>query len=92
MAANAEKLLAAGAKSWYKDDPSSPSGRAYFDLLYQLVATVIVLKMLARQAAPAAIVELPEEELSARAARQIFPSCSLCGVWLCPRRSGRGIP
>jgi 3-hydroxyacyl-CoA dehydrogenase len=32
--ANAEKLLAAGAgaKSWYKDDPSSPSGRAYFDL------------------------------------------------------------
>ena len=32
VAANAEKLLAAGAKSWYKDDPSSPSGRAYFDL------------------------------------------------------------
>jgi 3-hydroxyacyl-CoA dehydrogenase len=31
VAANAEKLLAAG-KSWYKDDPSSPSGRAYFDL------------------------------------------------------------
>ncbi|HEY1528288.1 MAG TPA: 3-hydroxyacyl-CoA dehydrogenase NAD-binding domain-containing protein [Candidatus Angelobacter sp.] len=30
--ANAEKLLAAGAKTWYKDDPSSPSGRAYFDL------------------------------------------------------------
>ena len=29
---NVEKLLAAGAKSWYKDDPSSPSGRAYFDL------------------------------------------------------------
>ena len=25
VAANAEKLLAAGAKSWYKDDPSSPS-------------------------------------------------------------------
>ncbi len=32
VAANAEKLLVAGAKSWYKDDPSSPSGRAYFDL------------------------------------------------------------
>jgi 3-hydroxyacyl-CoA dehydrogenase len=32
VAANAEKLLAAGAKSWYKDDRSSPSGRAYFDL------------------------------------------------------------
>src|SRR5215471_1961055 len=32
IAANADKLLAAGAKSWYKDDPSSPSGRAYFDL------------------------------------------------------------
>ena len=32
VAANAEKLLAAGAKSWYKDDPSSPSGRSYFDL------------------------------------------------------------
>jgi 3-hydroxyacyl-CoA dehydrogenase len=32
VAANAEKLLSAGAKSWYKDDPSSPSGRAYFDL------------------------------------------------------------
>jgi 3-hydroxyacyl-CoA dehydrogenase len=32
VAVNAEKLLAAGAKSWYKDDPASPSGRAYFDL------------------------------------------------------------
>jgi 3-hydroxyacyl-CoA dehydrogenase len=32
VAANAEKLLAAGGKSWYKDDPASPSGRAYFDL------------------------------------------------------------
>ena len=31
-AANVEKLLAAGGKSWYKDDPLSPSGRAYFDL------------------------------------------------------------
>src|SRR5262249_5232368 len=32
VAANAEKLLAAGAKTWYKDDPSAPSGRTYFDL------------------------------------------------------------
>jgi 3-hydroxyacyl-CoA dehydrogenase len=32
VAANVEKLLASGAKSWYKDDPSTPSGRAYFDL------------------------------------------------------------
>jgi len=32
VSANAEKLLAAGAKSWYKDDPASASGRAYFDL------------------------------------------------------------
>lgn len=30
--ANAEKLLAAGKKSWYADDPAAPSGRAYFDL------------------------------------------------------------
>jgi 3-hydroxyacyl-CoA dehydrogenase len=29
---NVEKLLAAGARSWYKDDPTAPSGRAYFDL------------------------------------------------------------
>lgn len=29
---NVEKLLAAGAKSWYKDDPTAASGRAYFDL------------------------------------------------------------
>ncbi|HLY91912.1 MAG TPA: 3-hydroxyacyl-CoA dehydrogenase NAD-binding domain-containing protein [Candidatus Angelobacter sp.] len=32
VSANVEKLLAAGGKSWYKDDPASPSGRAYFDL------------------------------------------------------------
>src|SRR5215813_1811147 len=32
VSANAEKLLAAGKKSWYSDDPSSPSGRVYFDL------------------------------------------------------------
>jgi len=32
IAANVEKLLAAGEKSWYADDPKTPSGRAYFDL------------------------------------------------------------
>jgi 3-hydroxyacyl-CoA dehydrogenase len=32
VAANVEKLLAAGKKSWYADDPKSTSGRAYFDL------------------------------------------------------------
>jgi len=32
VAANVEKLLAAGKKSWYADDPKTPSGRAYFDL------------------------------------------------------------
>ncbi|MGA7301878.1 MAG: 3-hydroxyacyl-CoA dehydrogenase family protein, partial [Candidatus Sulfotelmatobacter sp.] len=33
VAANVEKLLAAGKKSWYADDPKSTSGRAYFDLI-----------------------------------------------------------
>jgi 3-hydroxyacyl-CoA dehydrogenase len=32
VAANAEKLLAAGKKSWYADDPAAASGKAYFDL------------------------------------------------------------
>ena len=32
VAANVEKLLACGKKSWYSDSPSAPSGRAYFDL------------------------------------------------------------
>ena len=32
VAANVEKLLASDAKSWYEDDPQTPSGRAYFDL------------------------------------------------------------
>src|SRR5271156_5178314 len=32
VAANVEKLLAAGKKSWYTDDPRTASGRAYFDL------------------------------------------------------------
>jgi 3-hydroxyacyl-CoA dehydrogenase len=32
VAANLEKLLAAGKKSWYGDDPKAASGRDYFDL------------------------------------------------------------
>jgi 3-hydroxyacyl-CoA dehydrogenase len=31
-AANVEKLLASGKKSWYSDEPATASGRAYFDL------------------------------------------------------------
>jgi 3-hydroxyacyl-CoA dehydrogenase len=31
VAANVEKLLAAGKQSWYTDDPQAPSGQAYFD-------------------------------------------------------------
>src|SRR5713101_7685783 len=32
VAPNVEKLLAAGKKSWYEDDPKAAAGRAYFDL------------------------------------------------------------
>ena len=32
VAANVEKLLASGQKTWYVDDSKSPSGRNYFDL------------------------------------------------------------
>ena len=32
VAANVEKLLASGKKSWYLDDPHTPSGRMYWDL------------------------------------------------------------
>jgi 3-hydroxyacyl-CoA dehydrogenase len=32
VAANVEKLLASGQKSWYSDDPKTASGRSYFDL------------------------------------------------------------
>ncbi len=32
VAPNVEKLLAAGQKSWYADDPKSPSGRKYWEL------------------------------------------------------------
>jgi 3-hydroxyacyl-CoA dehydrogenase len=33
IAANVEKLLASGKKSWYEDDAKAASGRAYFDLV-----------------------------------------------------------
>jgi len=32
VAANVEKLLAAGQRSWYADEPKSPSGRKYWEL------------------------------------------------------------
>ena len=32
VAANVEKLLGSGQKSWYVDDPKSPSGRKYWEL------------------------------------------------------------
>jgi 3-hydroxyacyl-CoA dehydrogenase len=32
VAAHVEKLLASGKKSWYEDEPKSPSGRKYFDV------------------------------------------------------------
>ena len=32
VAANAEKLIASGKRSWYEDDAKSPSGRAFYDL------------------------------------------------------------
>jgi 3-hydroxyacyl-CoA dehydrogenase len=32
IAANAEKLLNSGKKSWYEDDPKSPSGKRYWNL------------------------------------------------------------
>ncbi len=32
VASNVEKLLASGNKSWYADDPKTPSGRRYWDL------------------------------------------------------------
>jgi 3-hydroxyacyl-CoA dehydrogenase len=42
VAANAEKLLASGKKSWYEDDPRATSGRAYFDLASATYKPVIV--------------------------------------------------
>jgi 3-hydroxyacyl-CoA dehydrogenase len=35
VAANVEKLLASGKKSWYEDDAKSPSGRKYWELRAQ---------------------------------------------------------
>jgi 3-hydroxyacyl-CoA dehydrogenase len=32
VAGNVEKMLSAGQKSWYADDPKAPSGQQYFDL------------------------------------------------------------
>ena len=32
VAANVEKLLGSGKKSWYEDDPKTPSGRKHYDL------------------------------------------------------------
>lgn len=32
VAANVEKLLASGIKSWYSDAPKTPAGRTYYDL------------------------------------------------------------
>jgi hypothetical protein len=32
IAENVEKLLAAGKKAWYADDPKTASGRTYWDL------------------------------------------------------------
>ena len=42
VAANVEKLLASGKKSWYADDPKASSGRAYFDLASGNLKTVEV--------------------------------------------------
>jgi len=42
IAANVEKLLAAGKKSWYADDAKTPSGRAYFDLAHKNLRPVKV--------------------------------------------------
>jgi 3-hydroxyacyl-CoA dehydrogenase len=42
VADNVEKLLACGRKSWYADDPNTPSGRAYFDLASGILKPVEV--------------------------------------------------
>ncbi len=42
VAANVEKLLGSGKKSWYADDPKTPSGRAYFDLASAALQPVAV--------------------------------------------------
>lgn len=42
VAANAEKLLASGKKSWYADAPEIPSGRAFWEFSTQHYAPVLV--------------------------------------------------
>jgi 3-hydroxyacyl-CoA dehydrogenase len=42
VAANVEKLLASGKKSWYADDSTASSGRAYWDLHTENYAPVVV--------------------------------------------------
>jgi len=42
VAANVEKLLASGKKSWYSDDPKAPAARVYFDLSSAASKPVIV--------------------------------------------------
>jgi 3-hydroxyacyl-CoA dehydrogenase len=42
VAANVEKLLAAGKKSWYSEEPKVASGRAHFDLKSGSYAAVVV--------------------------------------------------
>ena len=42
VAANVEKLLASGKKSWYEDDPEIPSGRAFWQLGTGHYAPVLV--------------------------------------------------
>ena len=41
VSANVDKLLAGGNESWYKDDPSTPSGRVFFDPLTGVYKPVI---------------------------------------------------
>jgi 3-hydroxyacyl-CoA dehydrogenase len=43
IAANLEKLLSSGKKSWYADDPKTSSGKAYFDLASGNLKPVAVL-------------------------------------------------
>jgi len=42
VAANVEKLLASGKKSWYSDDPKAPAAHVYFDLSSAASKPVIV--------------------------------------------------
>ncbi len=42
IAANAEKLLAAGRKGWYGDDAQTPSGRKFYDLKSESWHPVVV--------------------------------------------------